>query len=155
VNRSQYFLALKEHQDVDSGSQVAWTQETEIAHDVAHALIHDPTGFLSLREHDAIAKTLSEKFGICRLRSIGGFSTIRRTFAWTTSQSQPQGGLQIRVDVTSFPFGEHYEIEVTNVQVPVSDVLAELEGVLTSLGVRFSEGKESKLDCFLRGCSTR
>jgi adenylate cyclase class IV len=155
LNGNRFAAVLKEHQDVDSGSQVNWTQELELSPDVAHTILHDPTGFLSLAASNTLAQSLKEKFGMTRLRSIGSFSTVRRVYAWENATSQPAGGLQLRVDTTTFPFGEHYEVEVTNISVPVCDVLAELEGVLRSLGVSFRVATESKLDCFLRGCSRR
>lgn len=152
---NKFSAVLKEHQDVDSGSQVNWTQELELSPDVAHGILHDPTGFLSLASTNTLASALKDKFKVTRLRSIGGFSTNRRVFAWPNASCQPQGGLELRVDVTAFPFGEHYEVEVTKIAVPVSDVLAELECVLRSLGVSFRVATESKLDCFLRGSSRR
>ncbi|CUF74426.1 adenylate cyclase, putative [Bodo saltans] len=113
VHGNRFAAVLKEHQDVDSGSQVNWTQELELSPDVAHAILHDPTGFLAQAGSNALAQSLKEKFGVTRLRSIGSFSTVRRVYAWENATSQPSGGLQLRVDTTTFPFGEHYEVEVT------------------------------------------
>jgi len=152
VHDNQFFAVLKEHQDVDEGSQVNWTQEVELSPDVAHLLLSDPSAFLrDCVETHAIANSIVNKFGIRRLRSIGGFSTYRRTYAWPGSNSQPNGKLNIRVDDSNFSRGtKHYEVEVTNVEVPVTDVLQELLSVLQSIGVRCHVAKESKLDSFLR-----
>lgn len=152
VHDHQFFAVLKEHQDVDEGSQVNWTQEVELSPDVAHLLMADPSAFVrDFVDTHAIANALVTKFGVRRLRSIGGFATYRRTYAWPGSQSQPNGNLKIRVDESNFSHGtKHYEVEVTDIEVPVTDVLQELMSVLQSLGVQCKVAKESKLDCFLR-----
>lgn len=150
VNHHTFYTVLKEHQDVDSGSQVNWTQESELSADVAHRLMQNPSSFLELAESNTTAHALRQRFQMERLRSIGSFSTIRRVYGWPTAQSQPRG-LQLRVDQTTYPAGMHYEIEVTNISVPVLDVLSELQAVLSSLGVRYAAATESKLDRFLNG----
>jgi adenylate cyclase class IV len=148
--------AVKEHQEVEGGTQVCWTQETPINPvDAAMLLtnprdVHQTTRFLS-QSQSPLAAVLREKFHVTALHFVGSFRTHRATYTWSSSASQPVG-LILKLDKTRFPFGNHFEIEVSQISVPVQDVLDELAGWLTRNGISFAVSMQSKLECFMEGC---
>jgi uncharacterized protein YjbK len=73
---------------------------------------------------------------------LGGYRTLRDVRPWTDCHAQP--GLELRLDHTTYSFGERYEVEVADISVPVQDVVDELGERLDKLGARYSLGHETK-----------
>ena len=79
---------------------------------------------------------------VCRFVRLGGYRTLRDTRPWPGCRSQP--GLVLRIDHTTYPFGERFEIEVPDITVPVQDVADELAQALERVGAAFTLGHETK-----------
>ena len=148
--------AVKEHQEVDDGAQLCWTQEVPIAAADATLLLakprdlHETTKFLQ-QSQSTIASSLRDKFCLTGLMFVGSFRTSRAVYSWSASTSQPVG-LVVKLDKTIFPFGAHFEVEVSQISVPVQDVVEELSALLTANSIEFSVSTQSKLECFVEGC---
>jgi hypothetical protein len=79
---------------------------------------------------------------VCRFVRLGGYRTLRDARPWPACVSQP--GLQLRIDHTTYAFGERFEVEVADITVPVQDVVDELAQTLERAGARFTLGHETK-----------
>lgn len=148
--------AVKEHQEVEGGTQVCWTQELPIDAEDAARLLTNPRSLPEASEFLAkspsvLAAALREKFLLTGLSFVGSFRTHRATYSWSTSSSQPVG-LVIKIDKTKFPFGPHFEVEVSQITVPVHDILDELSAWLTVNAIPFEVSSQSKLEAFMDGC---
>lgn len=82
-----------------------------------------------------------------KFQKLGGYRTVRDTRPWLKCNSQP--GLNIRIDQTTYPFGERYELEVPDITVPVEDVIEELSDKLESIGAKFQRGHQTKWQVFV------
>lgn len=79
---------------------------------------------------------------VCKFVRLGGYKTLRDTRPWTDCQSQ--SGLKLRIDHTTYAFGERFEVEVPDISVPVQDVVDELGAKMEKLGAAFVLGHETK-----------
>lgn len=109
----------------------------------------------------------------CDLISMGSYTTTRRTFRYlerrggggASSSSSAllllapsveedtaiRDALRIRVDRTMYPFGEKYEVEVPQIDIPLDDVMEELRHFFGALQLHYQPGSEGKYHRFITG----
>ena len=170
------FAVLKRFRgSVDEGAMTTWSQEEELPSFLVEH-IHQGKGDALMRYVPShLGHTLAWEFGVRQLIPLGSFDTERRVYLWGGSERQQAGGLKLHLDLTTYPFPSQapsvneeivnltpaatspttvrFEIEVSNVVVPVSDVIQELVGTLKSLGVSYRLCEKSKFDIFREGLS--
>ncbi|CCW60792.1 unnamed protein product [Phytomonas sp. EM1] len=68
-----------------------------------------------------------------------------------TKEQSWRDNLKIRIDKTFYPFGEKYELEVSQIDGPLEDeILAEIKALLIKLQVKYYLGSEGKYARFIR-----
>eukprot|EP00672_Neobodo_designis_P002199 CAMPEP_0174862304 /NCGR_PEP_ID=MMETSP1114-20130205/53762_1 /TAXON_ID=312471 /ORGANISM="Neobodo designis, Strain CCAP 1951/1" /LENGTH=441 /DNA_ID=CAMNT_0016097349 /DNA_START=25 /DNA_END=1346 /DNA_ORIENTATION=- len=156
TDNARYTITIKEHSDVVEGSGLSWVQEEDVPSDVADALMNgsDLRPLMQLRS-STVASALSQRFGItpnCSVKFIGGFDNRRSVFRWPEAASI-QSGLELRVDETTYAgdaASTRHEVEVTDIAVPVHDVIELLQSSLAGLGIETRQCDTTKFQEMLR-----
>lgn len=146
-------VVLKEHNEVEDGSSARFVIEAPMPDGSAYET--NLTHVDQLVKSTVVGEAIATRFGAIQLRCVGSFDNVRTIHKWPFN---PETTLELRLDRTTYSFGDRFEIEV---RVPhtvmVDEVLQGVQELAKQVGVseeNLELAERSKFDTFSEGMAS-